>query len=160
LYIQIKKVASFHPVVLAYEITLPSNTHAIPYIAFETANPDMQADIVGPIDVFSQSESDRIATITTTSADGSDQKIYTLTFEVGDLSTNGGSIENDPADNFGFTIHPNPAAENSAFIIEMTDDNSDHVLFVRSLTGELIFSVKTKGENISIDLNNSLERGV
>jgi hypothetical protein len=72
LYIQIKKVASFHPVVLAYEITLPSNTLTNPDIAFKTANPDMQADLTGPIDMFSQSESDRIATITTTSADSSE----------------------------------------------------------------------------------------
>jgi hypothetical protein len=160
LIIQNNRVASFQPTVFNYIIALPENTTANPSIAFDLPNSAMEAEISGPIDILSNEEADRTATIATTSANGLNHSLYTLVFEVenSDTTTVGARHNlNKPE----FSVYPNPARSSDCLVIELNSragENSLITLF--NMYGKSIFHRRIEGTKCVIETDNSLVKGV
>jgi hypothetical protein len=150
LIIQDKRVASFNPDTLLYNITLPEGTTTNPKILYDVPNAGMTVEVTQPINILSANATDRTAIIYTTSADGLKHKNYTLIFKTSAnvLTTN------ETKYNSNFSFHPNPVNANNNISIEITNaDDDNNLIKITDLSAKTIFSkmLSTRNSDINID---------
>ncbi len=116
----------------------------------------MQIMVTNPVNVLSALDSDRVATITTTSADGSKTITYTLQFKVGNnLSVIDRFNAND------FTIYPNPTSLNSVVNLDIPNNNyENNEISIYDTNGKIVFFKSTKDIKLQLTINASLQPGM
>jgi hypothetical protein len=156
LIVQDKRVAAFHPDILSYNIALPLSTTANPSIVFVKPNASMQVVVTGPVNVLSPSDSERIATIKTTSADSTNTKTYTIQFKIGEnLSVPNVIGRND------FILYPNPVHSKGTFNIDIPNTNyENNQITIYDINGKTVFFNSTKDVKLQLSLNESLQPGM
>jgi hypothetical protein len=152
LIIQDKLIPEFQPDILSYNITIPTTTTANPKIQYNLPNSLMKAEVTNPVNVLSASPSDRVATIKTTSADGTRTLIYTLRFLIGTASSLNELKANSSQNSFLF--YPNPVAVAGKIFIQKTNsDSEDYIVTISNLSGEILFHNTTLVSRFSLPVN-------
>jgi len=154
LFVQDKRVPAFNPDTLVYNILLPAGTTINPTILYEVPNPGMNVVLTNPVNVLSKIQTDRTATITTTSADGSSYRTYTLNFKVDD---NISTVE-ETRSNLAFTIFPNPVSQNGLLKFETGSvDALYNNVSIKDLSGKYIYKLNLTDSNSTISLKGILK---
>ncbi|MBC7846002.1 MAG: T9SS type A sorting domain-containing protein [Flavobacterium sp.] len=156
LIVQDKRVAAFQPDILSYNIALPISTTTNPSILFVKPNASMQVVVTGPVNVLSSLDADRIATVKTTSADGTKTKTYTLQFKLGEnLSVPNLLKAND------FTLYPNPVRSNGIVNIDIPNTNyENNQITIYDTNGKMVFYKSVKEIKLQLTINASLQPGM
>lgn len=161
LMVESKRIASFNPDVFDYKIVVPAATPEKPDIQFLLPNSSMIVEVSGPVNIFSNSQSDRTATISTTSADGLKHASYNLIFEPEGGITSIGEFPVNGADDSGFKIYPNPVSKNSSVIVESaTNALENNLLSISDLNGNTIFQQRINGMKYVLETNGMLQQGI
>ena len=112
--------------------------------------------LINPVNIFSESINDRTATLTTTSEDGLNHRIYKLIFHVTITLSDVIDIKYKQA----FSIYPNPVYSNSTLYVELQNtDANDNELKLTDLSGKLISSATIIGSKFAFTLTGQ-EKGL
>ncbi len=157
-FIQNYRLATFNPDTLNYKITLPTSTTANPTIQYSKVNNGMSVVINGPVNVSSNSISDRTATLTTTSADGLQHRTYTLVFDK--VLTQITMVIDTVKNNEGISCYPNPIDGNSNLNVEsLTKNTRENILTIVDISGKLIAQTSFYDSKYKLLLQN-IESGM
>jgi hypothetical protein len=159
LIIQNNRLASFQPDVFSYTIILNDSTTTDPEINYTTPNSEMEVEVSGPVNIFSNSKADRTFTITTTSADGFNHSTYTLDFKFENTDTTDVKILNYK--NPCFDVYPNPVHLTECLTIETTNNiNLSNVFTLSNTSGRIILQRGIKGGKCVLDAKDILVPGI
>lgn len=151
LFINDKRLVAFHPDTLVYNILLPENTTVNPKIEFSLPNLQMQTALNNVVHVQSAAASDRTATISVTSANGSVQRTYTLIFHVGTISSLF-SISGKNQASLTFNIFPNPLSQSNTLTLQIPSiDNESSEIAITDLGGRNVFMTNMTGSSSTLN---------
>jgi len=156
LFINNYRVPAFNPDTLVYTLVLSQNTTTNPTILYSAANASMAVVLTNPVNVLSASQTDRIATIRTTSADGLKHRTYTLIFKTGNDVLSVADTYVSPE----FTFSPNPVDGNNPIMMKIAREVvGKSVLTITDVSGKMVCRTNVSGSDSSIDLNG-ISRGM